>query len=740
MQHDNFRLGLNDRVRYNGEFYRPERRDEQRRHWVLRRLVDGSALDGHRWHLTERDHYRLRRSDNLLVEEEYFSLPGRLLSGRADDSDLSDLTEAEQLTVAWKVEWCTRFYRARALLDGYTVAPPCTPDGLTRFIDRECKVVHRWYINTFGKSRPLGRVGKNGERKEFDYPGPTTLREWMAAFEAKNYKKKAFRPEYRNCGNRNQIDPIVAAIIQREARGYASRAKPTVSDIYERVIDRIDKVNRGREPHDALWVSERAVRRRVRQLHPVFVDSGRLGIDVARRKYMPVGQGLETVDGLEPLRRMDRVEMDDWEMDLFALLNTKQVLDRLSPEARKKAQQVDRAARCTVTWAIDVATRCIVGLNVSPNAPSCAGSRGALHTMLVDKSPMAKAAKTLCEWTMFAKPREIATDGGPVFLGDFHETAEQLGIDHRYAGGDPRRRGHVEASFRQLKRFCRKFTGQAFANVVMRGDYDSSRCASLLAQNLEKLIIKFIVDDYHQRPHDELGGARPQTVWEQAGNELIAPPDHVRRRIAFGIRLKDRTIDAAGVTFLHIQYKHPKMALLHGSVGQKRLTAIVDPHDLGKIFVRIPEEAKRHFDRDDDYMVFTARTEFNGVAALRHMNNSAALRAMEREENAAGRPFRLDAHRVLGTAAEKARIRAGVAPDALSNERFLKLFAEFERAGLRATKPRPAPTGAPMAAEGEPDILGTSMAKPAGPGKTVRHAAPGKPAARSINKFEEDDQ
>lgn len=740
MHHDTFRLGMADRIRYKGEFYRPESRDRKAKLWVLRRMSDGSALDGHRWHMTDGEHYELRRSDSLVVDKDYFSPAGRLLTGRGDDSDLSDLTEEQRRTVAWKVEWCVRFYRARALLDGHRVAPPCSPKGLTAFIELEREAVHRWYVRMFGVPRPAGRNFKGMERKTYDWPGPTTLLDWLAAYEAADRKMKAFRPGYGRCGNRNQLSGLVVSIIEREIQKYASRAQPTVSDIHFGVVERLDRLNRDRDPGDHLYVGEGAVRRRVRALEPMFVDAGRLGPEAAARKYTPVGQGQETINGLKPLERMDRVEIDDWEMDLFALVRHKNIRKRLSPKALKEADAIERTTRCTVTFAIDVVTRCVVGLNVSPSAPSVAGSRGALRSILVDKSALAASAKCLRDWPMFAQPGEVATDAGPVFKGAFHDTAERLGIGHRYPGGPPTRRATVESSFKQLKAFCRRFTGQSFSNVVKRGDYQASKMASLFAEDMERLLIKFIVDHYHEDQHHELGGARPRTAWEKAGNELIDPPDAVQRQLAFGIRLTDRTIDAAGVTFLHIQYKHEKMALLHGRVGNRRLTAIVDPHDLRRIYVRIPEEARRGLEAEGDYMTFTARSEFHGVSALRHMNNSAALRAFAAEEEKAGRPYRLDALRAHKSAAEKARIRAGLPSDELSAEEFLRLVAEFERAGVRATKTRPAPVGPPMSAEDEPDVIGTSVAKPAGSTRSVTHRAPSKTPRRSINSYDEGEE
>jgi transposase InsO family protein len=730
-------LTLNDRVRRNGECYRPAERLEQA--WVLMHVVDGEMLvdDDDAWHLTDKRQQELRDAKVISVDENYFSAAGKDLATRDDDLLLHDLTDAELRTIAWKVEWCTRWNRARAGLDGRDRKPALTPKGLAAFIEGEREAVHRWYIHRYRMPRPPGRDVVGLERKTYDYPGPTTLREWIAEYEDAGFRSSAFKPGYGRCGNRHQLDDRLLGIITQRVEEYASRGGVAKDDVFMDVDNDVRLLNDAL-PRDAqLSVNERAVRRRVNRLAPIVVDAGRLGPEVAGRKYTPVGQGLRTYDGLEVVERMGRVEMDDWEMDLFAILNDAEVYDKLTPEGREAARKVDPKVRCTVTAGIDVVTRCIVALNVTPGKPSTMGSRRALHSMFVDKSGWARLAKATSGWPMTASPREVATDGGPAFEGEFRDTVGRLGITHRYPGGNPTSRGHIESFFRTFKRFCRMFTGQAFANVVKRGDYEAEALASAMAHEIELLLVRFIVDEYHRRPHSGLGGMSPLSVWERSSNDLLPPPDEVQRHAAFGIRKRNLRIRAPGVTFMHVQYKHPKMGVLHGLVGRRELTGVINPNDLGTILVLVPAEARRAIGTVGDFMAFKA-DEFRGVplARLEHYNDE--LKRFAAEEAAAGRTVRHEARQFIKRAAEEARIRAGVPSDVMTGEQHAVFLERMVRAGERASAPRPKPEGAPMSAADEPDTLGVSIARKPGSGRV---ADPAKPTDRkSVNRYRDEER
>jgi transposase InsO family protein len=740
-----YRLGQHDRVKINGTVYRPIKKIG--RVHVLQLVTSDLVMGDLFARLSDEQVDALRESKQLRIDPGYFSRAQRLLQARGDDSDLSDLSDDQLQTIAWKVEWCTRFECAYAGRDGTHPAPRRTPEDIEAFIEANKDKIHRWYVDTFKVSRPLGRAIAGEERKLFDYPGATTLRQWLKRFAEGGHSKRAFRPKYHLCGNRNQLDPRARTIVERRVSSYASLAKPEITEVYASVQSDIQLLNGRLSPESQVYVSERAVRRRVRKLTPMFLDLGRLGPDRTARKYSPVGDGLITLDGLTELSRMDRVEMDDWEMDLHVVVPHKHARDRLTAKGRRKLKQMRKdkeTVRCTVTVGIDVVTKCIVALSVSPFAPSVVGSKSALRMIVADKSKLAAFAEAASDWPMCARPLEIATDAGPAFRGDFHESVIGLGIEHRFPAGGPTSRGTIEAFFRTFKRFCRKFTGQAFANVVEKGDYPAEQLASLLVEDLQKLLIRFIVDDYHHRPHRGLAGKRPYTAWHEAGNDLGPLPDHFQKMIAFGIPLQDRKISAAGVRYLHADYKHPKMGRLHSLVRGGSLTVIVDPHDMGTMLVRIPDEFKPEFPDDDGYLVFEAQG-LHGTSVAEHVTDNSVLLKIEREENQAGLPFRLGAHRAMTAAAEQARKRANVPPDELPRQQYERFVRAIESHSARVVAARIVPSAEPMDGAG-PDGLGRVIAVPqrarlARPDDAARAAgSPMSSLARSINRYDEEDE
>jgi transposase InsO family protein len=733
MQPTSYRLGRHDRIKISGAAFRPVYKIG-REH--LLQLVKDGVLEDHYKLVSDEELGSLMRTRKLRIEKDHFSLAQQLLKARGDDSHLSDLGEEDLRTIAWKVEWCTRFEGAHR--EGRFSR---TPRDFQNFIDWNKDSIHRWYIGEFGVSRPLGREFKGEERKTFDFPSPTTLRNWLDRFAAAGHRRQAFRLRYDECGNRHQLDSRALSIVERNVRRYASRGKLTIADVYEAVEADIDELNRNLPEGPKVYVSERAIRRRIRKLDPLFVDLGRMGPDRTRKKYTPVGSGLDE------LARMERVEMDDWDMDLFAVLQHKHARYYITDQARTKARSLRRqkiTVRCTVTAAIDVATKCIVGLGVSPFAPSTPGSKSALRTIVADKSELAKSSGAQCGWPMHARPGEIATDGGPAFGGEFHESVVKLGINHRIGNGDPRSRGTIESFFRTFKRFCRMFTGQAFSNVVEKGDYPAEQMASLVVEDLERLLIRFIVDSYHHRPHGGLGGQLPYEAWKEATNDLDPPPDHIQRQIAFGIPLHDRAISAAGIRYLHVDYKHSKMGVLHGLIGRGRLTVVVDPHDMGAILVLVKDDLRSHFSGDGDYMTFTAEG-YEGISVAQHLSSNRTLREFERKQAELGAPFRLGAFRALRKEAEELRIKAGVPSDEIDPKLYRKFVSELEHKGALAAAPRMRPTGAPMNGDDGTSGLGTVVVtvKPAASSNAAPSSNQSSPTAslpgKSINLYNDED-
>lgn len=745
MEAQPYKFGCNDRVTIDGVHYRPIGRNGRVN--LLRHVIHDAAMDTTVRPLSDEEHARLREQRKIRVDEGYYSLAFQLLRDRAEGTNLSDLSDLDDETlrdIVWKVEWSTRFRHAHTGQAGHEIHRKKTPGDMAAFITAEREIIHRWYLDTFGVVRPPGRRAAPGERrKTYDYPSPSALRNWVNLLDAGEDQPGVFRPQYANCGNRNQLDERVRGIVEKHVRQYATGLRIKPVDVFTRVETDLMILNRRLPPGEQVTVAESTIRRRIRKLPPLLVDLAHLGPKRTELKYAPVGKGLISVDGLTPLARMDRVEMDDWEMDLFTILGDRRVRPHLTPAVRAEERRLKKnrtVVRCTVTVAIDVVTKCVVGLHVTPFAPSTAGSKSALLSILADKNGIAKLAGASSQWPMTSRPGEVSTDGGPAFGREFHETLGKLRIEHRLPGKDPRTRGTIESFFRTLKRLCRIYTGQSFSNVVEKGDYQSERLASLLSEDIYLRLVRFIVDEYHHRPHDGLGGMRPFEAWRRADNDLDPPPDHFNRLLAFGLAVRNRVVAVDGVTFLHARYQHPLMGKLRGFLGDRRVTIVTDPNDMGRILVSVPPDLRTHFPGEGAYLVFEA-DDADGVPVVEWLHENRQLRAFEKAEKLAGNPFRLMAHHDLMKDAEEARRRAGVPSHVVSEEQFNRMVRMVERRGHVAVMRRPVPAGPAMGGDVGPGRIGNSVATPRGgrrrPGTTTQP-----PAALdgSVNLYGEDDE
>src|SRR3546814_6016134 len=99
-----------------------------------------------------------------------------------------------------------------------------------------------------------------------------------------------------------------------------------------------------------------------------------------------------------------------------------------------------------VTAAIDVASRCVVGLVVTLNAPSATSAGLCLAHMVVDKRVWLERLEVDAVWPMSGKPRELYLDNASEFHSEaLRRGCEQHGIELGYRPkGQPHYGGIIE--------------------------------------------------------------------------------------------------------------------------------------------------------------------------------------------------------------------------------------------------------------------------------------------------------
>lgn len=154
----------------------------------------------------------------------------------------------------------------------------------------------------------------------------------------------------------------------------------------------------------------------------------------------------------------------------------------------------------------------------------------------------------------------------------------------------PQQRAKVERFLQTLDvRALLRFSGRAFSNPVVRGKYESAARACVTVPELAALVVRFIVDEYHNVEHAGLGGETPRSVWLRLSKKYAptAPPGPSRIRRAFG---EDYAVvlQAQGIQIFGNWYTSRATDDLFQKVGDREYTVRVDSEDLGAVSLRVP--------------------------------------------------------------------------------------------------------------------------------------------------------
>lgn len=695
-----FAFGLNDRITIDGCRYVPNGKKSKGVHY-LNPVRDG--LVGHVTRAFSDEEIAVAlRDGRLAVDEAYYSRASTELRHRYGESDLADLREDQARTLWWQMTWVDAFLTAHADRDA-DWRPNLVRSDAERWIEENREKLHSLYIAKFDEARRPGRKIQGRPRKQYDWPAASTLLDWIATYEAGDYKIEALRPKTDACGNRNQIDPEVERIIEKRINYYCTPERPTMEAVIGLINGDLMRANRNRPADRQLRISANAIRNRIRKLSPFVRELGRYGKQAARMRYLGVGKGIAPA----ALHPMHRVECDDWEVDLFALVRKSSFFREMS---RKQRAAIPRI-RLNVTAAIDCCTKAVVGLSVAPHAPTTATTRATIRSVLTDKTPLAEWVGAQSPWPMHGPFRQFVTDGGPANLGDVNDAVRLLSLSRTIPEADPRKRGTIESFFCTLKHICVYFAGRAFSNVVEKGDYAAEDLASLTVAEFHKAIIRWIVDVYHQRGHSGLNGLTPFAAWHKFGERgpgIAIGPSAKQMAIAFGFR-RSGSIDRSGLRYANLAYNSSELAKLHRMTLAPRLLFWIDPEDMGAIFVLVPKPERRLFDGEHFLRVPSIDPDVRGRSLVDLMLVNKRYRELARQAQEQGKPIRLQAETDLYEDGQAARRRAGIPSGFLTAaevDLFDKACDRAERAAFEDVDHAETPTAV------GPDSFGQEVALP----------------------------
>lgn len=423
---------------------------------------------------------------------------------------------------------------------------------------------------------------RGGQSLRFDLAIPSTrhFARIYKSFQENGGNAQAFAPKYRGSSTRaRRTNPDELHIRNQYVLGYASPTRPTMAHQYEdyKAHIKVENGNRYKKGLSELRVvCRKTFEKDIDGLNKFHVTAQREGEKAALAKYQASGVGFEYIYPLE------RVEMDEWKMDLVVVLTDLGVWQTLTREEKAAIKR----ARLWATVAIDVATRCVLAIKMHDREPCADMPVETLELALSDKSAITEFIGAGCSWPFHGMIETIATDNGAGLKSlEFEIRAQDLGIELvRPAAGNARARPYIERSFKTFsQKFLNEYSGRTFSNVLEKGDSDPKAEATMLADVFVHEILRKAIDIYHNAPHENLCGEAPRHAWFRMCRDHFpeGAPDRDEMRTCLGIDQK-RTVGTEGVRFLGLQYN--SQALQMALFGEKVLVRI-DRLDISKVSV-----------------------------------------------------------------------------------------------------------------------------------------------------------
>jgi putative transposase len=356
------------------------------------------------------------------------------------------------------------------------------------------------------------------------------------------------------------VEEVIRDLLRTQ---YLTRQKRTTSALYREAV----RVCRRR----GLPVPSRGtLERRIAKLDPVERATKRDGRDAARP--------LQSAGGPVPPVRfvLEQVQIDHTVVDVIVV------------DERNRLP----VGRPYVTVAIDVFSRCIVGLVVTLEAPSAVSVGLCLAHMVTDKRAWLERVGVDVGWPMSGKPKELYLDNAAEFKSEaLRRGCEQHGVRLGYRPpGQPHYGGIIERVIGTMMQAVHELPGTTFSNPAQRGSYDAERRAALTVRELERWLA-LAVAGYHGQVHGTVGQT-PAGRWADA-IAASGTPATVTNAAAFLVDFLPvirRTLTRTGFVIDHVHYFSD--ALKPWIAQREHLDRFVirrDPRDISRVWVLDPD-------------------------------------------------------------------------------------------------------------------------------------------------------
>lgn len=329
-----------------------------------------------------------------------------------------------------------------------------------------------------------------------------------------------------------EVDQIIQEAIQQE---YLTAQRKPLSKVYQSVVSSCRRANLD-VPHP------NTIRNRVQQLTEYTRLRFRYGKPVADEQLAPLEGSFPGADFPLAVVQVDHTKLDLVLVDDF------------------HRQPIGRP---WITMAIDVFSRMIVGFYVSFDPPGAMGTGLCLANSLLPKEQWLASYDLGGEWPCWGAMRTIHLDNAKEFRGSMLKRAcEEYGIELNWRPvANPKYGGHIERLLGTVLREIHTLPGTTFSNTKERGRYPSEQKAIMTLGELEKWLLTYVTEVYHNRLHSSIGTSPLERFKQgllgsngQSGTGLpFRFMNEEKVRLDF-MPFEERTVQEYGVLIDHIYY------------------------------------------------------------------------------------------------------------------------------------------------------------------------------------------
>jgi putative transposase len=240
--------------------------------------------------------------------------------------------------------------------------------------------------------------------------------------------------------------------------------------------------------------------------------------------------------------------------------------------------------RPTLTVAIDVATRSVLGFCLSLEAPSALLVALCLEHAVFPKTDWLASIGVEAEWPQHGWMKALHSDNGKEFhSAAFRRGCDLNGIDTLYRPpATPRFGGHIERLIGTLMRRVRLLPGSSYSDLLKARPSGAEARAALTMADLRGFLTEDIAR-YHNAKHRALGMS-PQRAWLQTWSQGSprVPEDRDRFRCEF-YPLRRRVVGREGIELFNLKYSDETLAP-EVALGVQRVVRF-DPRDLSRVYL-----------------------------------------------------------------------------------------------------------------------------------------------------------